>query len=367
MSDIAGAFQQTLQNGSKNGKINWRRQLTPVIICIVVIAAFFLYVNPQIQSLRQTRYVTTQTTVTQTTTSILTTTSSITFTPTITQTTTTPETGVNRTELILYTLKLINDDRADFKLNPVSLGNNTAAQAHADDLLKLNCLSHWGSDGMKPYMRYTLLDGKYFVEENAAAVFIFNNTTLPSTEEMKSFLKELEHNMMYNDSTSNWGHRTNILDPMHTHVNIGIAYSSQAFIVVQDFENILVSWQIFDIKNTVITLKGRFLQDLNPYMVLIYYDPPPTPLAADQLRQAPYNDGYTMGDKVGAVLNKGYEVSIPYIYAVKWSQLGQNFEISFDFSKFVQKDGVYTIAFEVEDSDGYLSLATSYSVFMKIT
>lgn len=362
---MPGEAGETLHDADGEAEIDWRKQLTPIVVGIVVVAVFFFYVNPQLQSLHQTRYTTAQTQPPTSTTFA-------TVTSTITQTTssqaatcTTSEAYVNRTELILHVLKLINDDRADFKLSPVALGNNPAAQRHAEDLLEHNCLSHWGSDGMKPYMRYTILGGKNFVEENAAAVFISNNSTTPSTEEIKLMFEDLERKMVYNDSASDWGHRKNILDPSHTHVNIGVAYSNRAVIVVQDFENVLVDWQTFDTKNTKVTLKGRFLTSLQPYLILIYYDPLPMPLTADQLRQPPYSGGYSMGNKLGAILNRGYQVSIPYIYATKWSQLGADFEISFDFARFVQKEGVYTVVLEVVDGDGDLYLATSYSIFIK--
>jgi len=218
---------------------------------------------------------------------------------------------------------------------------------------------------MKPYMRYTVFGGKNFVEENVAATFIIGRSTILSFEEVKSDIKDLEYQMMHNDSSSNWGHRNNILSPEHTHVNIGIFYSNNIVVVVQDFENVMVNWQTFDIKNTTVSFKGRYIQNFISYMVIMFYDPLPTPLTVDQLRLPPYNDGYSMGEKLGAVLNRGYQTDIPYIYASNWSQFGSDFEIIFNFSEFAKKVGVYTIVLEVEASDGHLYDATSYSVFIK--
>ena len=66
-------------------------------------------------------------------------------------------------------LKLINKARADCKhLPPVSLGDNQAAQLHAQDMLDTCFLSHWGSDGLKPHMRYTLTNGQQANSENAS-------------------------------------------------------------------------------------------------------------------------------------------------------------------------------------------------------
>ena len=56
-------------------------------------------------------------------------------------------------------LELINDERVSAGLNPVVLGDNAAAQLHAEASLE-NCFSsHWGIDGLKPYMRYSLAGG----------------------------------------------------------------------------------------------------------------------------------------------------------------------------------------------------------------
>ena len=56
--------------------------------------------------------------------------------------------------------------RADAHLPPVSLGQNQAAQLHAQDMLDTCFISHWGSDGLKPHMRYTLTNGQQASSEN---------------------------------------------------------------------------------------------------------------------------------------------------------------------------------------------------------
>ena len=51
-----------------------------------------------------------------------------------------------------YMLELINTVRTQAGLDPVVLGDNVAAQLHAESSLD-NCVgSHWGIDGLKPYM-----------------------------------------------------------------------------------------------------------------------------------------------------------------------------------------------------------------------
>jgi uncharacterized protein YkwD len=51
----------------------------------------------------------------------------------------------------------------------VVLGNNSAAQKHAEDMLRNNYHSHWGMDSMKPYKRYTLAGGFNYAAENISS------------------------------------------------------------------------------------------------------------------------------------------------------------------------------------------------------
>jgi hypothetical protein len=72
-------------------------------------------------------------------------------------------------DLKIYLLKKINEDRAKFGLPPVEMDNNNgAAQAHANELFKTQTLSHWTMDGMKPYMRYSVYGGQDNVVQNVA-------------------------------------------------------------------------------------------------------------------------------------------------------------------------------------------------------
>lgn len=70
--------------------------------------------------------------------------------------------------LVQYMLDLINDDRLEHGLQPVTLGTNPAAQQHAEEMLSEGYLSHWGLDGLKPYMRYTLAGGFNYEAENVS-------------------------------------------------------------------------------------------------------------------------------------------------------------------------------------------------------
>jgi len=153
MVHISQRLQRAVNTVPQDQKINWRKQLTPIIVGVMIVVIFFFGVNPYIQTMKQSTFIITKTSSIQTTTTqtatkttTTTTTSSVTITSTITQTTTTSttEAPIEIRELALYTLKLINDDRAAVGLAPVALGSNAAAQSHAEDLARLDWLSHWG-------------------------------------------------------------------------------------------------------------------------------------------------------------------------------------------------------------------------------
>ena len=59
----------------------------------------------------------------------------------------------------MLALMLVNEARASAGVPRVTLGENPAAQAHAESMAEHCFLSHWGMDGLKPYMRYALAGG----------------------------------------------------------------------------------------------------------------------------------------------------------------------------------------------------------------
>ena len=90
-------------------------------------------------------------------------------TPLAEETTATRLTDSELDELRRYAVALVNRDRADQDLPPVTLGSNRAAQLHAEDMLENDYLGHWWSDGRKPYMVYTQTGGNSYVSENVAS------------------------------------------------------------------------------------------------------------------------------------------------------------------------------------------------------
>jgi hypothetical protein len=103
----------------------------------------------------------------------------------------------------------------------------TAGQAHADDMVRLGYLGHWGSDGSVPEQRHTEAGGADMVLENALC-FTDEIKRLPNAKPLID-PKEIERaeSQFFDEVPPNDGHRRNILRPAHTRVGIGVAQSTE--------------------------------------------------------------------------------------------------------------------------------------------
>ena len=265
-------------------------------------------------------------------------------------------TTIRRETLVTYALSIINSDRTTNGLSNVSLSILDSAQKHADNMLQYYFLSHWDTSGYKPYMRYTLSGGKGSVAENVA--WQYSSATVDG----KEAIKNLEWQMMYNDASSGWGHRDNILNPSHNKVSIGIAYDKNNVYFVQDFIDEYVPWSTFSVTQNQVTLIGSLTNQMSLSQVNIFYDSLPSNLTKDQLQNSPYNGAYTQGIFVGMALPPGYtSVDGITITAQTWTQTGTSFQIQFNIASAfnTRGKGVYTIYLQTTSQ----LLLTTYSLW----
>lgn len=286
-------------------------------------------------------------------------------TPFVTPTSTpTSQTGQTLEQLKQYMLDLINKDRAGNNLGPVIQGSNLAAQQHADDMLANYYLSHWGTDGMKPYMRYTVSGGFNYEAENSAYEGYDPGTNNVNIDPVQT-LSKLEHSMMYDDASSDWGHRDNILNKLHKRVNIGIAYNRYWVTLVQQFEGDYIIFQSLpSITNDVLSLSGR-IDTGNVDSVALYYDPLPQPMTQQELLSGP--DSYSLGQDAGYVIPSPYQMTqVAYVNASKWDvNTDGSFAIEADVTSLLKLGkGVYTFVVWTQ-INGEALAATNYSIFLK--
>ncbi len=266
-------------------------------------------------------------------------------------------------------LGLINSDRKAAGLNPVVLNYNAAAQQHAQDMLDKNYqAAHWGTDGYKPYMRYTLAGGLNYEKENSAY------SSSSAAIDVKDEIKQLQYKMMYDDAASNWGHKENILNKWHKKVNLGIAFNTNTVGLVQQFEGDYVEFSRPPaITGNMLSLTGHFLRaDIKLNNISIAYDSPPQPLTSAQLTNDPQYHRYGLGDRLGMIFP-------PAPAGQLYSSLPANaivatrgnfdyngwFYIETDISQILSKGpGVYTVVLVGLAGSESINM-TNYSIFVK--
>ena len=320
-----------------------------------------------------------------------------------------PIAAMSYNDVVQYALRKINEDRSRFNIPAVKLSNNTAAQLQAEDMLRSRLISHFTSDGMKPYMEYTVFGGKGYVAQNVGYDG-FNNlqTSIINRCEIGVYIctpidpiksiDELEYNMMHYDSIFYWSHRNNILDKHHTHVSIGMAYDKYSFAFVQNFENNYIEFDkpMIKVNNLAykmdknyykgnIEISGKVIGNNNRIdSIYVYYDERPTFLIYNQHKN---DNTYDMGKLIADIvkqspqLNQHNKQSSNYtlIRATKWwistpsiweigreessQEQQQSIDIQFNISSLLKSEGVYTIVVYLSHNNYDPFPVTSYSIF----
>ena len=322
-----------------------------------------------------------------------------------------------------YMLGLINAERSKAGVPPVALGTNDAAQLHAE-LSLANCVtSHWGSGGLKPYMRYSLAGGYQANGENVSGSD-YCITESDRYNEIDRLAVEIEGAM--GGWMTSQGHRRTILTPPYKKVNIGIAFDRYNVVMVQHFEGDYVEYdQVPTIAEGVLTLSGKTMNgvrfnDADDLGVQVYYDQPPYSLTAGQLSRTYCYDGGTALASLRKPLPDGrfwtsgqstqptsgcpdpYEVSadapaarshdeahrlweqaynasksglleetvtVDWITADEWTALGDAFAVKANLKELLDKHGpgVYSIVVWGQSQHGEDMVISEYSVFHGVT
>lgn len=176
-------------------------------------------------------------------------------------------------------LKLVNSERQRSGLTFLALDDLACEVAgeHALDMVTENFLSHWGSDGRKPYQRYSFAGGIDATQEN---VSVANNILSVTPYGVARDLSDM-HESMYLERPPNDAHRRAILFPQHTHLGFGVALKERSIALVEMYVARYLRIDPIDRRakrNATLLLIGRLL---NAKHVLegvdVFYEPLPTP------------------------------------------------------------------------------------------
>lgn len=130
-------------------------------------------------------------------------------------------------------LELVNIERGLASVAPLAL-DEFACQVesrHALDMATGKFLSHWGSDGLKPYQRYSLAGGTDYTQENVSAT-----DQIPSLKPERIADELIGMNIrMHAEKPPDDGHRRAILAPDATHVGFGVALNGKSLRLAEMF------------------------------------------------------------------------------------------------------------------------------------
>ena len=189
---------------------------------------------------------------------------------------------VTRATLREHVLKLINRDRALYKLPPVEL--DLAVSAMGDEYcrtqIRNGTTGHFTIDGVSPYTRFSLAGFNDAVSENAAAWSATYNFTERALVEMTSRSQDA----MMAEMAPYDGHKRTMLDPNATHVGIGMAWERGEFRLVQEFVRRYIDWtrplpREVVLGSPVLT-GGRARPGVTIEGITVHHEPLPQPLAA---------------------------------------------------------------------------------------
>ena len=258
--------------------------------------------------------------------------------------------GVDLDAVYEYALQLINEARAAEGVAPVVLGTNTAAQRHAEDAAEHCVTSHWGSDGLLPYMRYSLAGGYHGNSENGSG----RPASVSDCDEARgvpwSDATAIESHM--DGLMRSSGHRVNILTPEWRQVSLGFGRRGDSTFFFQQFETDAVEFtELPSFDGTVLRFAGRTKGGVTPLWggqaVALSYDPLPEPIPREQW---------------SGTGSYGYGRGVVWLPLTRSSD-EHSFEFSADLAAEMRGPGVYTIALRSR-IDGAVRVVGRYSVFV---
>lgn len=267
------------------------------------------------------------------------------------------------TQLLASSLvERINQDRAEAGLTPVELDElaSQVATAHCQDMLEGAYFSHWSLGGLKPYQRYSLAGGTHYDAEN---LYEYETTgTLDTSPEGVAKILLLGH-QGFMDEGPDGGHRQNILDPFHTHVGIGFAFSDNSLRMAQEFLNEYVSLEEPSGKATPderVFIQGKMLFETQLLAVTVFYEPLPKQMSKEELKETQAYSLPEVRKDLFPLLPPGWHYSDGGRGEVEVREDG-----SFHFRvPFFAGEGVYTVVVWVGTSNQQQIPATSFSIFV---
>jgi uncharacterized protein YkwD len=183
-------------------------------------------------------------------------------------------------------LDRINRDRAEAGVPPVRDEPRAAlvGDRFCFDAALTRSSGHWDVSGRAPYLRWALAGGVDYESENVASYSISGG---PFERPARELLFEAQAAMMAEQAPRD-GHRRTILDPLFTHVGIGMAMVGGEFRMSEEFTRVAFEWVELPDGPLRAGARARFaglpLPEWEVGLVEIRFEPPPHAVDAAELR-----------------------------------------------------------------------------------
>lgn len=248
-------------------------------------------------------------------------------------------------EIRLRIVEQINRDRVAAGAAPVQYAPelSAAADPHCEEMLRENYASHWNRAGWTPYLRYAHRGIRDNTAENIASFWCVNcnfNLQKLLTEALAA------HGRFMAELPPNDGHRKSILDPAHTHVGVGLAFSESGFRMIELFSGRYAELDALPLAARLhqnFRISGRVTaKDYQLMGVSVFYEPIPQPMTLRQLKES-YSYSLPSEERV----ERPSLLGTPARYTDgTWGTVemraGGGFQVPLHFWK--QQPGVYTVA-----------------------
>jgi uncharacterized protein YkwD len=189
---------------------------------------------------------------------------------------------VTRATLREHVLKLINRDRAIYRMPPVELDIDASimGDAYCRTQIRNGTTGHFTTDGIAPYARYSFAGGNDAVSENAAAW----SATYDFSDRALYELASRSQDSMMAEVPPDDGHKKTMLDPHATHVGIGVAWDGGEFRLVQEFIRRYIDWTR-PLPRTArvgqnVSMAGKAHPGVRVEGITVHHEPLPQPLTA---------------------------------------------------------------------------------------
>ena len=239
---------------------------------------------------------------------------------------------------------VINKEREAAGMGPLVLDSiaSEAADVHCSEMVENNFSSHWNLKGEKPYQRYfhagcrdhvTEIFGGYDAPKDTA----FDLTTAAVLKQMT----EMHEKTMGASSGDETHDASNVLDPLHTHVGIGVAVSETSFRMLEVYLDryVRIDDEVsVEMTGTEINFKGSMVErdgNWGPYACVVYYDEPPVALTGEE---ASSKEGYEDFSH--------HQCAVTWPWEMQFSQDG-SFSIPIRFDEV--REGSYYVHLHVRD------------------